>query len=80
MSPPDSRSGAGHFGHRLSQTMSSKRREPRSAHAGSSTATSTLKLEPLVAQRITRLTAALGDPFGEDPRLAFYKTSLGVRG
>ena len=38
--------------------------------------TSTLQLESSVAQRITRLTAALGDPFGEDPRLAPYKTSL----
>ena len=58
--------------------MTSKRREGRSAHARSSTPTSTLKLESSVAQRITRLTAALGDPFGEDPRLATYKTSLEV--
>lgn len=56
--------------------MTSKRREGRSAHARSSTPTSTLMLESSVAQRITRLTAALGDPFGEDPRLATYKTSL----
>ena len=56
--------------------MTSKQRQRRSAVAKSSTATSTLQLEASVAQRITTLTAALGDPFGEDPRLAPYRTSL----
>src|SRR5262245_48619490 len=64
------RSGAGHLGYRLTRTMTSKRKERRSAHAGSSTTTSASELESSVARRITRLTAALGDPFGEDPRLA----------
>src|SRR5262245_54645892 len=58
------------------RTMPSKRRERRSADTRSSTATSTLKLESSVAQRISRLTAALGDPFGEDSRLATYRASL----
>jgi hypothetical protein len=29
-----------------------------------------------IAARIGRLTAALGEPFGEDPRLASYATAL----
>jgi hypothetical protein len=56
--------------------MTSKRRQRRSADASNSTATSASELESSVAQRITRLVAALGDPFGEDPRLAHYTTAL----
>jgi hypothetical protein len=60
--------------------MTSKRRGRRSAHASSSTAASASELESSVGQRITRLTTALGDPFGEDPRLAPYKTALDEAG
>jgi hypothetical protein len=56
--------------------MTSKRKKRGSAHARSSTPTSASRLESSVAARITRLTAALGDPFGEDPRLAHYTTAL----
>ena len=55
--------------------MTSKRKERASAHARSSTATAASKLSS-VAERITRLTVALGNPFGEDPRLAPYATAL----
>src|SRR5262249_61883498 len=62
--------------HRSLPSFPTRRSSDLSAHARSSTVTSTLQLESSVAQRIARLTAALGDPFGEDPRLAPYKTSL----
>jgi hypothetical protein len=56
--------------------MPSKRRERRSAHARSSTGISASQLESSIARRIGRLTAALGDPFAEDPRLAHYRDAL----
>jgi hypothetical protein len=55
--------------------MTSKRRQRRS-DSSNSAATSASELESSVAQRIARLTATLGDPFGEDPRLAHYATAL----
>jgi hypothetical protein len=56
--------------------MASKRKERASAHARNSAATSASKLESSVAERVTRLTATLGNPFDEDPRLAAYAATL----
>jgi hypothetical protein len=56
--------------------MTSKRGKRHSTDATNSTTTSVSNLETSIAQRIARLTAALGEPFAEDPRLAPYATAL----
>ena len=56
--------------------MTSKPGGRRPAHSGGSTKTSASDLERSIADRVTRLTAVLGNPFGEDSRLAHYRTAL----
>jgi hypothetical protein len=56
--------------------MASKRRKSQSTDSTNSTTTSVSDLETSIAHRITRLTAALGEPFAADPRLAPYATAL----
>jgi hypothetical protein len=56
--------------------MPSKPRERRSPKTSSPKTTSDASLQASIAHRIARLTAALGDPFREDARLASYASAL----